>query len=87
MTKKLKSISARTQRNIDWIHRHLRVPEGKFVGQPVQLSPAQIEWMRSLKNQCVVAGVPFFLKQMEIDSKLVRMPELDGQIWREIPNE
>ena len=49
--------------------------------------PAQIEWMRSLKNQCVVAGVPFFLKQMEIDSKLVKMPELDGQIWREIPNE
>ena len=38
-------LSPRTKRNIDWIHQHLRVPEGKMVGQPVQLSPAQIEWM------------------------------------------
>ena len=26
--------------------------------------PTKIEWFRELKNQCVEAGVPFFLKQM-----------------------
>lgn len=30
-------------------------------------------------------GVPFFLKQMEIDGKIVKMPELDGQMWRQMP--
>ncbi len=47
--------------------------------------PAQIERIRSLKNQCVSSGVPFFLKQMEVDGKLVKMPELDGQKWNEYP--
>jgi len=47
----------------------------------------QTEWIRDLKNQCISVGVPFFLKQMEISGKLVKMPELDGQIWREYPKE
>ena len=47
--------------------------------------PAQIEWIRSVKNQCVSAGVPFFLKQMEVEGKLVKMPELDGREWNEFP--
>lgn len=38
-------LSERAQRNIAWIHEHLRVPEGRLVGKPVQLSPAQCEWM------------------------------------------
>ena len=48
--------------------------------------PAKIEHIRDLKDQCVDAGVAFFLKQMEIDGKVVKMPELDGKIWSEIPN-
>lgn len=43
-----KKLSARAQRNIDWIHRHLRVPEGRLVGKPVQLSEAQCEWMEMI---------------------------------------
>lgn len=46
---------------------------------------AQGEWFYDLKNQCVAAGVPFFLKQMEVGGKLVKMPELDGQVWSEFP--
>lgn len=46
---------------------------------------AQIDWIKSLKNQCVKAGIPFFLKQMEIGGKLVKMPEVDGRIWDEMP--
>ena len=45
----------------------------------------QTEWARSLKDQCVDAGVPFFLKQMMVAGKLVKMPELDGQVWDQMP--
>lgn len=44
-----------------------------------------IEWVRSVRDQCVAAGVPFFLKQLWIDGKLVKMPELDGRVWDELP--
>ena len=47
--------------------------------------PAKVEWIRDLKDQCVDASVPFFLKQMEINGKIVKMPELDGWIWNEYP--
>jgi phage terminase large subunit-like protein len=30
-------VKSRGQRNIDWIEKHCRIPEGKFVGQPVRL--------------------------------------------------
>ena len=38
-------LSERTKRNADWIHTHLRVPEGRLVGKNVKLSPAQMVWM------------------------------------------
>ena len=41
-------LSARAKRNIEWIETHLRVPEGKLVGQPVKLSPAQRLWMEQI---------------------------------------
>ena len=44
-----------------------------------------IEWVCSLRDQCTMAGVPFFLKQMDIDGKFVKMPELDGKVWKETP--
>ena len=51
--------------------------------------PAKIEWFRDLKNQCVNAGVPFFLKQMtgfgDKANKVFHMPELDGKIWDQLP--
>lgn len=55
--------------------------------------PCKLEWVRSLKNQCVEAGVPFFYKQGPTDFGDVRringgnvdMPVLDGQRWEELP--
>ena len=47
--------------------------------------PMQEQWARDIKNRCVEAGIPFFLKQMDINGKLVKMPELDGRIWEEYP--
>jgi len=45
-----------------------------------------INWIRNLHDQCQAAGVPFFLKQMEIDGQVVKTPELDGRKWLEVPN-
>jgi len=45
----------------------------------------KIEWIRDLREQCISANVPFFLKQMEVGGKLVKMPELDGQRWAQWP--
>ena len=47
--------------------------------------PADPDWFRSLRDQCVDAGVSFFLKQMHIDGKKVSLPELDGRKWAEMP--
>ena len=44
-----------------------------------------LDAIRSLRDQCVAAGVPFFLKQAEIDGKLVKMPALDGKVWNQFP--
>lgn len=47
--------------------------------------PAHPGWFRSVRDQCQAAGVPFFLKQMKINGKMVKMPELDGKVWNEYP--
>lgn len=49
--------------------------------------PMNIEWARSLKDQCVYAGVPFFFKQARINGKMVKMPTLDGKKWEQYPGE
>lgn len=38
----------RGERNIDWIQRHCRIPEGKFVGQPVKLAEFQQDVIRGI---------------------------------------
>jgi protein gp37 len=45
----------------------------------------EIDSIRSLRDQCVTSGTKFFLKQMEVDGKLVKMPELDGKQWSQFP--
>jgi len=51
--------------------------------------PAKADWFRSLRDQCVEAGVPFFLKQMAQNEdgtgKVVKMPELDDRVWAQTP--
>jgi protein gp37 len=50
--------------------------------------PAELDWFRSLRNQCVSASVPYFLKQMEDatdDHPVLHMPELDEQVWAQFP--
>ena len=47
--------------------------------------PAHPDWFRSVRDQCVEAGIPYFLKQMVVNGKMVKMPELDGRVWNEYP--
>jgi protein gp37 len=54
-------------------------------------------WMRALRDTCVAASVPFFLKQwgtwasnptpaeVELDPKAKGGATLDGRLWREFP--
>lgn len=40
-----------------------------------------------LMHQCRENHVPFFLKQMKVGEKLVKMPKLDNRVWDEYPKE
>jgi protein gp37 len=44
-----------------------------------------IEWARSVRDQCVAAGIPYFYKQHYEAGKLFKMPELDGKVWDQMP--
>ena len=35
----------------DWIEKHLRIPEGKFVGKPVKLTAHQKTWLRQIYDE------------------------------------
>ena len=48
--------------------------------------PMELDWVRSIRDQCVAAGVPFFFKQATgPDGKVVELPLLDGQQWAQFP--
>lgn len=48
--------------------------------------PMNLDWVRDIRDQCVEAGVSFFLKQTMLNGKRVSLPELDGRQWAEIPD-
>lgn len=47
--------------------------------------PCDTAWLKSLRDQCACGGVPYFCKQADIAGKLVKMPELDGRVWDQMP--
>ena len=47
--------------------------------------PMAPSWVENLRDQCVEAGVPFFLKQILLGGKLVKMPVLDGKVYNQYP--
>ena len=65
------------ERGLDWVIAGCESGPGR--------RPSVVDWFRSLRDQCQEAMVPFFLKQMEVDGKVVHMPELDGKVWDEMP--
>jgi len=71
--------SVKTNDGIDW------VIAGCESGPRAR--PMNYEWVAELRDDCEAADVPFFLKQMMVDGKLIKMPELDGKVWAEFPRE
>lgn len=47
--------------------------------------PLNIDWVRDLRDQCIAAGVPLFIKQLEQIDRLVKLPYLDGRQWIQFP--
>jgi protein gp37 len=47
--------------------------------------PMEAEWVRSLRDQCVAAKVPFFMKQWGGRTPKIGGRELDGRTWDEMP--
>ena len=43
-------------------------------------------WVRSLRNQCICAEVPFFFKQWGGRTSKSGGCELDGRQWRQFPS-
>lgn len=69
---------SQTQGAIDW------VITGAESGRNAR--PCNIDWIRSLRDQCVGAGVPFFYKQFaDANGHKIPSPELDGRQWLEFP--
>ena len=47
--------------------------------------PTKITHIQRLALQCEAAGVPCFVKQAEINGKIVSMPEILGKVWDQYP--
>ena len=48
--------------------------------------PMEADWARDIRDQCVVAGVPFYFKQWGGVFKKRQGRTLDGRTWDEMPN-
>ena len=49
--------------------------------------PLHIDWVRSVRDQCVAAGVPFYFKQWGGARRKETGRELDGRLWDERPQD
>lgn len=47
--------------------------------------PMDLDWVRTLRDQCAHSGVAFFFKQSTVNGKKVPTPELDGRVWVQMP--
>ena len=48
--------------------------------------PMDLDWVRQVRDEAVVAGVPFFVKQLNEQDGEHAVRELDGQAWNEFPD-
>ena len=66
-------------------HRLTWVVVGSESGANARRDPAMLDWVRSLRDQCIEAGVAFFWKQDASDGQKIHIPHLDGRQWVEHP--
>ena len=63
---------------IDWV-----IVGGESGPGARQMNP---EWVREIRDQCLLASVPFFFKQWGGVQKKRNGRDLDGRTWDETPN-
>lgn len=63
--------------SIDWVIAGSESGNGRRRSSPSRF--------RQVRDDCEHHGIPFFLKQMDVMGKLVKMPELDGRTWEGYP--
>ncbi len=49
--------------------------------------PMELDWVRSIRDQCRDTDVPMWLKQCMVGHKRVNMPMLDGVVYDQLPEE
>lgn len=49
--------------------------------------PVDLDWFRTIRDQCTEAGVAFFLKQIGGRTPKANGNELDGQVWEQFPDD
>jgi len=49
--------------------------------------PTNVFWADLLRAQCQLYKIPFFLKQLRGDGRLIKMPELNGRVWDQYPED
>lgn len=64
-------------RSIDWLIAGAESGPGA--------RPMNLDWVRSVRDQCQAAGVPMFFKQHVDNCHKVSLPVLDGRRWTEFP--
>jgi protein gp37 len=47
--------------------------------------PCDLEWVRSIRDQCAIVGVKFFFKQWVENGRKTELPRLDGRTWADFP--
>lgn len=47
--------------------------------------PMNIDWVRSVRDQCVASGVAFMFKQKVEQGMKMSTPAIDGKVWKETP--
>ena len=62
---------------IDWV-----IVGGESGPHSREMNP---EWVRSIREQCIIAGTPFFFKQWGGFKKSQNGRLLDGKVWDEMP--
>ena len=47
--------------------------------------PMDLDWVRTIRDQCEASGAAFFFKQAAENGKKIPTPELDGRTWTQMP--
>ncbi|GCE16989.1 DUF5131 family protein [Dictyobacter kobayashii] len=74
-------LEALPQLNLDGIHWLIAGGESGH-----KYRPCEIEWLRDLRDQCILARVAFFFKQWGGTTPKAKGRILDGQTWDEFPD-